>query len=381
MEPVPADLIIHTDCAHYRGAAPCLFHKRDGRPCPGCPDYAPLGAKILVVKLDAMGDVLRTTAILPALLQRFPAAQITWVTRERSRALLEGNPQVHRVLTVEGNYLESLTAEKFDLGIGLDADALSAQILTLAKCGEKLGFTVGRFGAGEPASPEARTWWMMGVNDRLKKANRQSYQAIMYEICRLAGPIARPQLPARLFRESWLARRRTELGLQPASRVIGLNTGGGGRWQCKKWTVSGYVELIRWLRQRAPAAALLLYGGPEELDFNAAILRQCASDVRDLGCGNSVAEFVSLISLADVFFTPDSLGFHIAVAMSKRTVVLVGPTSPWELDVYGLGEVLTADNSCAACYRSQCDRRPTCMEVLDPGIVAAAIMRQWDLIQ
>ncbi len=372
-----ADEIIHTDCAHYRGSAPCHFHKRDGRPCPGCKDYAPMDSKILIVKLDAMGDVLRTTAILPALRQKFPHAQVTWVTRERSRLLLEGNPHIQRVLAVEGNYLETLQNESFELGLGLDADALSGQILKLAHCDEKLGFTAGRFGLGEPVSPEAHGWWLMGVNDRLKKANRRSYQEIMYEICRLPLPVARPELPQRLMDQTLMARWRDKLQLTPGRLVIGLNTGGGGRWQCKKWTVAGFVELIKRLRKQLPEAALLLYGGPEEVEFNNAILRQCPGLVADMGCENRVGEFVSLVSLADIFLTPDSLGFHIAVALGKRTVVLVGPTSPWELDVYGLGEVLMADAECAACYRSRCDQQPTCMERLDPEVVLAAVLRQY----
>jgi len=281
---------------------------------------------------------------------------------------------------VEGNYLEVIFAESFDIGLCLDADALSAGILTLAKCGEKLGFVSGKFGVAEPASPEARTWWLMGVNDRIKQANRRSYQNIMYEICRLAGPVARPQLPAKLLDEKWLAKRKQELNLSPDRRIIGLNTGGGGRWQCKKWTVAGFVELVKRLRRQAPEAALLLYGGPEEIEFNAAILKQTPGLVTDLGCDNTLKEFVSLTSLADVFFTPDSLGFHIAVALQKRTVVLVGPTSPWELDVYDLGEVLTADETCAACYRGRCERNPTCMEALDVSIVEKAILKQWKQI-
>ena len=371
------DQIIHTDCAYYRGSAPCIFHKQDGRACPGCPDYAPFGAKILIVKLDAMGDVLRTTAILPALHQKFPNAQITWVTRERSRALLQGNPRVHRVLAVESNYLEALLAENFDLGIGLDADELSAKILFLTQCKEKLGFISGKYGQAEPASPEAKTWWLMGVNDRLKKANRRSYQSLMYEICRLPEPVARPELPAALLDLPWLEARRAHFGWYPAQRIIGLNTGGGGRWQCKKWTVAGYIELIRRLRRQTPEASLLLYGGPEEVEFNAAILAQTAGLVTDLGCANSLREFVSLVSLADVFFTPDSLGFHVAVALKKRTIVLVGPTSATELDVYGLGEVIAADSACTACYRGRCERQPTCMEELNPGVVEAAILNQW----
>jgi len=337
--------------------------------------------KILVVKLDAMGDVLRTTAILPALHKKFPGAQVTWVTRERSRPLLEGNPNIQRVFSVEGNYLEMLQNENFNLGIGLDADPLSAQIITFSHCGEKLGFKTGRFGLAEPASPEARTWWLMGVNDRLKKANRRSYQEIMYEICRLPGPVMRPELPVSLLNEDLIVRRRTELHLSPGCPVLGLNTGGGGRWQCKKWTVDGLVELVRRLRRRAPETALLLYGGPEEEAFNAAVMQRCHGEVTDLGCRNSVGDFISLVSLADVFFTPDSLGFHVAVALGRRTVVLVGPTSPWELDVYGAGQILTADMQCAACYRARCENSPTCMEKLDVAVVENALLGQLQFLK
>jgi heptosyltransferase-2 len=370
------NLKMHTDCAYFRGSMPCVFHKRDSRPCEDCPDYTPFRVKILLVKLDAMGDVLRTTSILPALHRAYPGAQVTWVTRERSRELLEGNPLLHRVLSVEQNYLETMLTESFAAGLGLDADALAAKILSLAKCEQKFGYVVGQFGTAEPVNPEARAWWLMGLNDKLKSSNRRTYQEIIHEISRLPGPPARPQLPGRLLDANFIARKSAAWGLASGRKVIGINTGGGGRWQCKKWTVPGYVSLLRRLGKSAPRATLLLYGGPEESDFNAEILAAKIPGLVDTGCRNSLKDFVSLVSLADVFFTPDSLGFHISVALEKSTVVLVGPTSPWELDVYGRGQVLTADAACASCYRSHCERTPTCMEALDPAVVETAILRQ-----
>ena len=43
---------------------PCDPHKKDGVKCDSCPYYKPINFKILIIKLDAVGDVLRTTSIL-----------------------------------------------------------------------------------------------------------------------------------------------------------------------------------------------------------------------------------------------------------------------------------------------------------------------------
>ena len=56
------------DCRHFLGDRPCAWHKREGLLCT-CEHYEPITQRVLIVKLDAMGDVLRTTALLPARLR------------------------------------------------------------------------------------------------------------------------------------------------------------------------------------------------------------------------------------------------------------------------------------------------------------------------
>ena len=50
--------------------------------------------KILIIKLDATGDVLRTTSILPPLKLKYHDAHITWCTRNNSKELFKYNPYV-----------------------------------------------------------------------------------------------------------------------------------------------------------------------------------------------------------------------------------------------------------------------------------------------
>ncbi|MEP6915751.1 MAG: glycosyltransferase family 9 protein, partial [Acidobacteriota bacterium] len=131
---------ISTDCRHYRISFPCAPHKQRRVACEQCTDYDRLQERILIVKLDAMGDVLRTTTCLPALKRLYPRSHITWLTRANAAPLLAGNPAIDRVLSVESNYLEFLLAEEFDLVLSPDADLLPASIAGLARAATKRGF-------------------------------------------------------------------------------------------------------------------------------------------------------------------------------------------------------------------------------------------------
>ena len=185
---------VNIDCIYYLGYKPCKFHKQDGRLCENCQDYRKIEKRILIIKLDALGDVLRTTSILSALIKKYPDSGITWITRKNGLPLLENNPYIFRKLAVEENYLEFLLNEEFDIGICLDAEPLSANILSIAKCNEKFGFISNKYGQVIPANREAEEWYLMGINDDLKKKNRKTYQQHIYQICRLKNDIVKPQL-------------------------------------------------------------------------------------------------------------------------------------------------------------------------------------------
>ena len=55
--------MIRNDCVYFKGETPCIYR----RLCDQCPYFRPFQTKILIIKRGAMGDVLRTTALLPGL--------------------------------------------------------------------------------------------------------------------------------------------------------------------------------------------------------------------------------------------------------------------------------------------------------------------------
>jgi heptosyltransferase-2 len=163
----------------------------------------------------------------------------------------------------------------------------------------------------------------------------------------------------------------------PADRdaVVGFNTGGSARWTRKQWTFEGFVELGQRIL-RETAHALVLYGGAGEEEFNARLEEKLSSSrVVNVNTKNSAREFGTMLSLCDVVVTGDTLGLHIASALGKKHVVLFGPTSDAEIDVYGCGVKITADFPCRSFYRPTCDAEPCCIRSIPAERVFAAVER------
>ena len=360
-------MILRADCRHFPGDRPCTFNKTEGVVCDDCPHYERPGMRILVIKLDAVGDVLRTTCILPGLRERYAAPEITWVTRSSALDLFRNNKLVDRVLAYESTEAVLRCAvEEFDLIINLDTSADSAVLASHVKGKEKLGYGLDSKGNVFPFNPEATRWLEMGAFDRDKKANTQSYQDLMLEICRLHPKDKRIVLnlsPDELVFADGFSRKRK----LPRGRVrVGMNTGSSPRWQYKQWTMEGFRGLIR-LILRKTDWTILLYGGPHEARRNAALRKLHAKRVIDTGTDNSLREFFSLLTLSDVFLTGDTLALHAATALKKKVVAYFGPTSSAEIDSYG-GQILKvhSDLDCLCCYKTRCDFDPHCMNSMTP---------------
>jgi heptosyltransferase-2 len=335
--------------------------------------------RVLVIKLDALGDVLRTTCILPALKKRRPLAQLTWITMPEAIPLLANNPFIDRVVGYGTDALAVLGVEEFDLVLCLDAAPRSAALGGLAKGRIKKGFGVDARGRVSPFNVEAREWFLMGLFDDVKKRNTRTYQQIVMDICGLEESDQEIVLRltdeekafARRFAGSvGLFKKETASGKKPV--VVGVNTGSGGRWPMKQWPVSKCVDFIRGLLSDG-RFKVLLFGGKEELERNAGIKEAVGEGLIDTGCHNSLREFMALVDLCDLLVVSDTLGLHVALGLGKKVVGLFGPTSSAEIDVYGRGIKVVPDIDCVCCYLRACRRKPSCMDLISADTVRSAV--------
>ena len=395
--------VIHFDCTRFHGDRPCAPNKEHGVFCPGCPYYEkdpalgdfpaiPAGIpmesiqsdglkKIIIVKLDAVGDVLRTTSILPSLKHKFPESSITWITRSRSYEVLKDNDMISEIYFVSDE-LEHVYEATYDIAINLDSGADSCEVMSRIKANLAYGYTLVNT-RPFPINAMANEWYLMGVDDNSKKRNQKTYHEIIHEICGLKYEGVEPYIYLAADKRARAAEIKSASGLDKFSSMILVNLGGGNRWQYKKWTAEGYTELVMILSRRMPGTAIAIIAGDEDMEFYQLIesaLKEYAAqtgtgNIVYFGCTNSMEDFICIVSLATEVFTSDSLCFHIATALGKYTVGIVGPTSFTELDVFGSGKIFRSDKvDCLCCYLNKCSREITCMNTLKAEDIAEALI-------
>ena len=368
-------LKLNLDCRHFRGEKPCFA----GRLCEGCTDYAPMGKRVLVIKLDAIGDVVRTTPILRPLRAKYAPCHVTWLTAPSALDLVRDHELVEVALPYDAASLARLRVEEFDVVLSLDKTPRAASVAMAVKAPLKLGFGLSPWGTAYPLNQEAEYAFQLGLDDDLKfRQNRRTYQDIIFEVCRLPYSREEYEIPLPEQERERAQEALGNMGIAPDDAVIGLNLGGGAMFANKMWAAPQCVDFLRRLRERVPCK-VLLFGAERERAKMDAILADGLSDVFSTGLANPLRRFQALLGQCRVLVGGDTLGMHLAIAERVPQVVLFGPTCAREIELYGRGETLESPHDCKPCYRKSCGKAPTCMEAIDPDSVVAAVERLLDL--
>ncbi len=332
-----------------------------------------MGKRILIVKLAAIGDVLRTTPLLSGLKRAYPQSHITWIVDKEAFPLLQNIALIDRLLPLDYPSLLPLEQETFDLIIGLEKETRGAALVSKFKGREKKGFGLGPKGNIFPLQKNSEYAYLLGLDDELKFfRNKKTYPELIFEVAGLDYRQDEYLLDLSPEDQAFASEFAGRKGLKKGERVIGLNTGAGDVFVNKAWTMEGYLRLIRRLR-REPRVRLLLLGGPKERERNSRILRRSKGGVIDAGCENTLGQFAALVGLCDAIVTGDTITLHIAIALKKKVVALFGPTCAQEIELYGRGGVVVSPLSCVPCYRRRCAVSPNCMEAIEPEEVMKKI--------
>ena len=354
---------LRLDCRHYRGDRPCAVGIQGV--CPArCAKYAAMGQRILVIKLAALGDVIRTTALLPGLKQRWPESHITWVTCPGGARMLADNPLIDRLLTFDAETICRLEHERFDLCLSLDKEPAPAALAMRVNAIERKGIGLSRYGTPFPLNRECEEYFELGLDDHKKfHLNRKSYQQLLYEALGLRYQGQRYRLYPSPAQYEAADRFWVATGVLDHEIVIGFNTGAGDAFANKNWSEKQYIELgQRMTRQTTWRVAL--FGGPAERQRNLRIAAACPGLI-DTGCEHDELGFAALLKRCNVLVTGDTMGMHVAIAHDVSCVAIFGPTCEQEIDFYGVGEKVQTPLSCSPCYLRHCDKSPNCMDAVD----------------
>ncbi len=365
--------MINYSCRFFRASRPCSFNKSEGAECPSCRHVSEFADRVLFIKLDAIGDVLRSASLLPAVAARHRAPYIAWLTRTESVELVRMVRGVDEVIELGPEGLARAQTGGWHQVYSLSNDVPSASLAAAVPCERPpVGFYA-RNGIVTPSNEAAERWLEMAAFDRVKRANSKSYQERMLAILGAEGGFAPPALmvPPELVHA---AAARIDAAYRGAGRRrLAVNIGAGARWP-KKMLDAGQIAAYIALARAELDLDVMLVGGAAEAEKARAILAMLGEDARvqPFLTPGSIAEFAAVLTTADALFCGDTLALHLATAIGLPTVAVFGPTSAAEIaDFDGLvAKTWARGLDCLGCY-GDCAKIITCMSALSvPALVA-----------
>jgi heptosyltransferase-2 len=339
----------HSDCLYFRGDLPCKPHKENGYHCNNCQAYKKISKRILIIKLGAIGDVIRTTPLVGTYKSMFPDCKITWLTH--TPAILPAG-KIDEILKFD--YASALYLEnaEFDIAINLDKEKEASALLLKVKANEKYGYIL-KDNVSQPVNTLAHHKYHTGLFDDVSKANTLNYCQEIYAMCNLEYKGEPYQL------DNHADKGYTWNQIDTSKKIVGLNTGCGDRWTTRLWPLQYFADLATQLLQKG--YEVLLLGGEQEDARNKEIAR--LSGAKYLGFF-PLPQFINLIDQCDLIVTQVTMGMHLTLGLQKKIVLMNNIFNPHEFDLFGKGRIVMPDKECVCFYRGQCKLGESCMKDL-----------------
>jgi lipopolysaccharide heptosyltransferase II len=317
--------------------------------------------KVLIIRPGAIGDVLLTTASVRALKKACPDAVIDYLVAPFASKVLEGNPNISRLILFEKNRLKkaplfvriiedfrfymSLRKGGYDLVFDLFGNLRTALMSFFTGAADRVGFTF-----------RGRKYF---YTIKVKPDSNPKYN--VYYHLDLFGAVGIPPDGGLLDLIIGQKDRDAVAGfiakVKGTGPVIGLNP--SGTWATKRWPVKKFAALGNIILERMPDARLVIIWGPGERHMAEEIFKGIDAGKQGgvfIAPETTIKQSGALISLFDVMVTNDGAPKHIAVAVGTPTVTIFGPTNnvSWNASGDPLHTAVVSRETCAPCDKTAC---------------------------
>lgn len=332
--------------------------------------------RVLVVRLDRMGDVVLTSPFLRELRRNLPKAWITLIVNPGVYNLVELCPYVNEILTFEWNVQrrlpelqksgralrlarQHLWRRRFDLAIvpRWDADYYHATFVAY------FSGAFHRVGYSDNVNEHKRQ--VNGgldqlLSDALPESTLRHEVGYNLEVIRsLGGTIQEDGLEIWTSPEDeafadWFIKSR---GIQSHEVIIGLGPGAGEA--NKKWPVSRFIKLSTWLSSHY-SCRILVIGGPDEAAMGAELAEQLPGKVINAIGQTTLRQTGALLKRCCLYIGNDSGPMHLAAAVGTPVVEIcchprngarMHPRSPGRFGPWGVPNIVVqpevGQNLCA----------------------------------
>src|SRR5574338_19185 len=351
-------------CKNFSGYKPCYPDHDCWK--DGCKDNRPIGTKILIINLDAMGDVLMTTAQLPAIKKKFPESTIYWITLKIAAPLLYHNEYIDQIFVYDFESISILKEMEFDIIMNVDKSQRSCALLNSVKADKKLGFGLDINGTIIPVNEGAYYNYSLGMDDHFKfRINQRTGQDYLAETFELEYNRDEYIFNFSTDELRFIEDYKREVRLRDVDKIIGFNTGCSNLYPNKKMSVGQHIFLINKLLSKRKYKILLL-GGPEDTERNKEIADYFKGRVINTPTLDGVRKGACYESIPQLIISGDSFGMHLAIALKKFVIAWFGVSCWSEIDLYDRGvKIYQEDLFCSPCWKKQCPYDLECIKNLD----------------
>jgi len=323
--------------------------------------------RVLVVRLRSIGDTVLATPSLYALRRFLPDAQIDLLLEDWVAPLLNGSPDVSRIITVKRgstasrlSVVRQLRAARYDVAYNLHGGSTAALLMRASGARHRVGYADYRLSVlHNHAAPPASELW-----------RREKTHSVEQQLA-LAGWTGVPvsDRPAtRLFVTDDAAsaiERKLRAANLPATQSFALFHPAAA-FDSKRWDARNFARVADSLAARG--LAVVAVAAPGEREVVSAFSE--SANVRVVSFNDlTLPEVSALAARASLFIGNDSGIAHIAAAVGTPSVVVFGSSNvahwrPWSS---APAEVVREEMPCAPCAgytcgefaEAQCIRRVT----------------------
>ena len=297
-------------------------------------DFVP--KRILVVKLDHLGDVVLATPVFSNLRQAYPNAELHALTGTWSRAILERHPDVSKVLCYDSpafcrtrqsasfkqtlQLYRQLRRQKYDLLVELRGDWRTVWFALLRLTPHRLSRAAlqiaNKFGLSRFSGTHETTRNL----DVLRHAN-------------IAIPIQTATFAVTTEDEKWVSNFLAAYKIKAEYPVVAIHP--GSPIPLKRWLPERYAELADWLITQKRAQVLFV-GVKDEIPIITAVQELMQRASINIAGKTTLTQLASILHTCSVFIGNDSGPMHLAAAVGTRTIGLYGPGDPTRFGPIGV---------------------------------------------
>jgi ADP-heptose:LPS heptosyltransferase len=335
-----------------------------------------------VVRLGAVGDVVRTLPAVSRLRAGYPGAHIAWLVEPAAASLLEGQPWVDEVLVFPrpalaralrarelgrlrrelGLFLRGLRSRRFDLVLDFHSLLRSALLARLSGARRRVVYA-------PPFSREG-AHWLATDRVRLAPPSVSRFERNAGLVDYLGVRAAPAPLPLAVDSR---ARARMEARLAPGRVPVALHPGSSDATPYKRYPVRAFAEVARELASEDGLPSVVTFGpGRDDAALARAVVEASNGAARLAPETRSLADLAVLLASCRLAIGGDTGPLHMASLVGTPVVQLLGPTDPVENAPWPgtPSRTLRVPLACSPCRRG-CPAA-LCMRMIQPQAVVAA---------